>query len=252
LHGAYAQLTPQEGGLGFLNFDPLSFKAKRFAQATWTKLYSAPFPSTFESPYGTVHAGTAAVLGSIGPHEAQLVSFEGSSATSQGNALPPVPFATGNTMRFRQSATSPFNQIAPASPGDTLTFRMLIYSPYGHTLDPVQARVTIKPHPAQQSVTVAAFVAGPNESAHDLGSTTVNAVDTPMIALSVVPGSTQLLGYPPNTCTHPRNLGPLPDGIAEGGVEIGPVGGFHPRDPCKGQEFMRWVQFDVHVTGMSR
>jgi hypothetical protein len=247
LHGASAQITPQEGSLGFLTFNSTTFKAQRLGQAAWMQLYSAPPRSNFESPYGAVQTGTAAVLGILGPHEAQLVSFTASSTGDRGLPLP-MPFS-GNAVSFGHSINSAPLKIGPASPGGTIFFRVFVYSPYGRTLDPVQMRVGISPHPAQHSVTVSAFAAGPNESAQKLGGAVVNAAGTPMISLSVVPGSTRLFGYSSGTCTHMRDLGELSDGIAEGGVEIGSIGGFHPRDPCKGQEFIRVIQFAARVSG---
>jgi hypothetical protein len=41
---------------------------------------------------------------------------------------------------------------------------------------------------------------------------------------------------------------PLPDGIAEGGIDIGVVGGWLPRDPCRGEEFDRCVGFTLDVS----
>jgi hypothetical protein len=246
LPGVSAELTPQEGSLGFLNFDPATFKVQRPGQVGWAPLYAAPSaPSKFESPYGNVRAGTAAVLGSLAPHEKQLVSFTASSRNSLGIAQSD-PFEGGDIMRYRSSATSRFQQIGAASPGENLLFRILIDTPDGSPLSPV-IRVAINPRIVQHSVTLTAFASVRNGAPQKLGTALVNAVDTPMISLSVVPGSARLRGYPPDTCAHFRDLGPLPDGIAEGGIEIGSVGGFRPRDPCKGDEFTREVQFAVHV-----
>ncbi len=248
LPGAYAQITPQENGLGFINFDPSSFRAQRLGQTGSVQLYAAPSArSDFQSPTGQVRASTAAVLGSLAPHETQLVTFTAQSSGSDGHILPD-PYAGGSVIGFRTSPTSQFHQFGAASSGETLLFRIMVDTPDGTPLAPV-LRVAVSPHDAQHSVSLTAFASVPYGPPQKLAAAVVSAAGTSMISLSPVPGSTRLRGYHGDTCTHIEDLGALPDGITEGGIEIGQVGGFHPRDPCKGDEFIRWVQFTMHVGG---
>jgi hypothetical protein len=262
LRGAYAQIMPQEGGLGLITVDAGSFEASRAGETDARKLYSTPYPSRFESPYGTVHAGAAAALGSLGPHETRLITFKASSQFGNGHE-PREPFAFGgDTVRVGHAFASPFHNIVTAAKGDTLVYRIKVDSPFGRTYNPALVRVSVHHALAQHAVVLTAFAAGtPDEPTQRLGRATVSARNSQQITLSVVPRSTRLFGFRGDTCTYPegsaseraahqaypRALRRLPEGVAAAGVEIGPVGGFRPRDACHGEEFTRWVQFEAHV-----
>jgi hypothetical protein len=63
--------------------------------------------------------------------------------------------------------------------------------------------------------------------------------------LKVQPATTELI-HPTTKCSKEKKE-PLPDGIAEGGIDIGAVGGWVARDPCHGSEFDRYVLFKADV-----
>jgi hypothetical protein len=263
LNGASAEITPEEGGLGRLDVQTDSFEASSPGRTESAHLYSAPsYPAQFESPYGTVHAEGAAVLGSLGAHETRVISFAAASRFDDGLPLH-APFVFGgDTVRVGHSVSSLFRHVAIANPGDRLLYRVKVDSPFGRTFDPVLVRVSSRRNLAQHSVFLTAFASGgPDEPAQRLGSASVSTTKGVPITLSVMPHSSRLYGFHQDTCkyptgsasqraahyAYPKVLAHLQDGIAEAGIEIGPVGGFRPRDVCHGEEFTRWVQFAARV-----
>ena len=78
-----------------------------------------------------------------------------------------------------------------------------------------------------------------------LGLATVNSGGGVPIKLAVQPGSTELIT--PKTACSGGKVEPLPDGIAESGVDVGDVEGWVPRDPCHFDELARSVEFKVDV-----
>jgi hypothetical protein len=78
-----------------------------------------------------------------------------------------------------------------------------------------------------------------------LDSRIVNSATGQPISLRIEPGTTELRAARTRCTTTARRK--LDDGIAEGGVEISPIGGFVARDPCQGLEFARYLIFTVAI-----
>lgn len=68
------------------------------------------------------------------------------------------------------------------------------------------------------------------------------------IGLELVPGTTRLWGqYRQGRYIKGGDTIKLPDGLADSGIRVGPIGGFIPRDKHHGMQFSRYILFDVKV-----
>lgn len=87
-----------------------------------------------------------------------------------------------------------------------------------------------------------------------IGTMTVSSATGTPITLEVVPGTTELRKLDPPTCKQGGNVkkSRMPDGIADGGVDIGPFGGFTPHSRCAGTEFNQKLYFEAVVRVQKR
>jgi hypothetical protein len=86
------------------------------------------------------------------------------------------------------------------------------------------------------------------EEERELGHGIVNASGSEPIELSVIPGTTELR-TPQTGCSEAAGR-LLPDGLTKGGVELGLIGGFEPRDPCHSSELTRALFFRMRARGI--
>jgi hypothetical protein len=80
-----------------------------------------------------------------------------------------------------------------------------------------------------------------------LGGSVLNYVDDGPRRLVVVPGSTALYAVGRKACGSPRLVRHLPDGIANGGVIVGPIFGYVPHAKCGANAHVRWIRFRMRV-----
>jgi hypothetical protein len=244
--GAAVEITPQSlGSLGVLYFEPTTYKVETPGGAARSVQTASSYSSNFRSSTGTVTGSEPAVIGSMPAHSTVTITFSGHSQLNSISDPTPFEFG-GTTVAFGNAFGAKSLPTGDASPGEVLFFRVMLYPPAGVPVSPF-VRVAITPHPTHQFVTVSASASVYGDKPQQLGSAVVNSATGEPIALSIIRGSTQLYGYPGVTCAHIKDLAPLPDGIAEGGIQMGSVGGFLPRDPCHAREWPRWVQFKARV-----
>jgi hypothetical protein len=150
------------------------------------------------------------------------------------------------TIVFRPllAARSSYTASGAARPGAKLRFSIKLNNTGFQTLRP-HLRVVIKAHRRGRFVTLTVLDDDAQPSSQALAKAIVNASTAP-IGLRIVPGSTRLLRGD-TACSREKVLTRLPDGIAAGGIDVGPVRGFQPRDPCRSQGLTRFVSFDARV-----
>jgi hypothetical protein len=169
------------------------------------------------------------------------LSFDGSYNIPAGSEL-----SGGDVMEFKNPSGPDKGYVTTASavPRDTLFASGLLFNTGFRGAD-VRVRIHIgaEEHGTVSRITL--YASEDNGRYRELGYGTVNSGNGVPIKLSVQPGSTELVNVK-NKCQKVKKE-PLPDGIAEGGVDAGTVGGWRPRDPCHGEEFNRFILFKLDV-----
>ena len=149
------------------------------------------------------------------------------------------------TIQFRPlSGVASYGSTGAARPGEPLAFSIMLDNT-GFRPAQVHLRVAFTPRRRARFITVAWLASENGETARRLGRAIVNAEGKP-ISLSVRHGTTRLYGAH-SACSRQRLIRRLPDGISEGGLDVGSIGGFRRRDLCNGTEFVRFVNFVVDV-----
>jgi len=106
--------------------------------------------------------------------------------------------------------------------------------------------VASRPHQSAGYMTVTLYGAQVYARPMSLSTAIINqSGSAPLSSLTVLSGTTQYWSM--QTACSKGHVAQLPDGIAEGGLDVGPIGGFRPRDPCAGAEFTRFVTFEAVV-----
>jgi hypothetical protein len=118
-----------------------------------------------------------------------------------------------------------------------------------------RVHVTFKPDAAAGTVDVitnATLAKGHDQGGiQPTGKVTLRSSGTGPIDLDFVPGTTWLFGKcRPDACKEGGDKLRLPDGLADAGIDVGPLGGFVPRDPEAGAQFSRILTFDVKVKAL--
>jgi transcriptional regulator with XRE-family HTH domain len=170
-----------------------------------------------------------------------LIGFSGSYYIPGG-----IQLSGGSVMEVKnpRGPDKDYATTTSAIPGDTLTASAELFNTGFRGAD-VRARIAIdaEQHGTVSRVTLyAKQYEGPFQR---LGSGSVNSGSGVPIKLSVQPGSTEVVGFKTKCRKEKRES--LPDGIAERGIDVGPVGGWLPRDPCHSDEFNRFVLFKLDV-----
>jgi hypothetical protein len=141
------------------------------------------------------------------------------------------------------------------SPGQVVTVgTRLDNAAYSH---PWTARVHVAFKPDVAAGTVDVITNATLAKGHDqggiqpTGKVTLRSSGTGPIGLDFVPGTTRLLGKcRPEACKKGGDKLRLPDGLADAGIDVGPLGGFVPRDPESGVQFARILTFGVKVKAL--
>jgi len=177
----------------------------------------------------------------IAPHHQLVVGLRGSYWTPQSSQIDGGSIVE---MKNIDGGDRKYLTTAAAKAGDRLDVGVRLHNS-GFRSSGVFARLSITTHPRRAFDRITVFVADGFSSERKLGYGTVNSETGQPIELAVQPGTTELVG--PKTDCSPETRLPLADGVAEGGLELGGIGGFHPRDPCHSQEFDRWLVFKARV-----
>jgi hypothetical protein len=199
----------------------------------------APRP---RSPPAQEETGAEYATPSIAAHGQQVMSFTGSYDTPANG-----PIGGGDVLKIknpRGPGNNRYVTTASAVPGDRLQIWAHFHNA-GFRGTEVDARIRIgtEEHGRVGRITLYESENGGAFSEHGFG--TVNSGTGAPIKLTVQPGSTELIA--PKTACSNEKAKPLPDGIAEGGVDVGDVEGWVPRDPCKFEELDRNVVFTADV-----
>jgi hypothetical protein len=95
--------------------------------------------------------------------------------------------------------------------------------------------------------------AEPTPVSDPTGQVTLSSAGAGPITLQIVPGSTELWGKcRPGVCVKGGDHIRVANGLTRGGVDLGPIGGFVPRDKNHGTEFTRYLVFKVRVLRLAR
>ena len=209
----------------------------------------------FSTPYGPARPlGSAAILGALATHASVMINAVANISTSASAAM---TLEQGpDTVTFARDQQKSFTDLGVAAPGDVLTLDTMIHDVSCRSAMnaiPVMIRAQITPNYQRRSDSITLIASDESESATEvLGTAVINAVSSKMIELTVIPGTTQLFSYPHGqNCQNPIFIKNLLDGIAEGGVSVGDIYGYRPRDVCMGADLTWWVRFKLKVTGVS-
>jgi hypothetical protein len=178
-------------------------------------------------------------LGMLPPHLTVTVELSGRFAAPTSSGL-----AGGPVVEFRPASGGTYVATGVAARGDRLRFSIEL-SNTGFQPVRVHLRAAIEPHHPADVVRVSAIVPEPGVTGV-LGTATLHSEKGRLISLSVVPGTTEYL-QAQTKCSKGGLVMHLANGIQNGGLLVGDVGGFLPFDPCHGVEFTRFVDFDAQV-----
>lgn len=238
-------VIPQSNGLYKFHARPLRYGepvgTTRYGEPSYTtpkvEVLSYPRPSPPEEE----NTGEEYPIPSLPAHSEMELSFDGSYNIPAGSEL-----SGGDVMEFKNPSGPDKGYVTTASavPRDTLSASGLLFNTGFRGAD-VRVRIHIgaEEHGTVSRITL--YASEDNGRYRELGYGTVNSGNGVPIKLSVQPGSTELVNVK-NKCQKVKKE-PLPDGIAEGGVDAGTVGGWRPRDPCHGEEFNRFILFKLDV-----
>jgi hypothetical protein len=184
-------------------------------------------------------------FGELSPHEVGSLEFRATWKID-----PEAQLAGGGTMFFRDSAGDWSPSRVSLTDGQRATVAILLHGSEYPSVPLVN--VTLTPRPDRGIVIVQGHAKLPRSvgiggtTDYDLSMGRAYSEGGGPIQLKVVPGTTLLRrGYRKTTCTKTGIVTRLPDGIAQDGIKIGPIGGFKPRDRCYGREFLRYVEFEI-------
>jgi hypothetical protein len=185
-------------------------------------------------------------LGIIPAHGQITVFSEGEFAVPNSSGRYGEPIEEGSVVLLGHTPSRTLATTLDASAGERLWVAALLHNGGFHSAQ-IHLAAALRREGGGQFYTISSTVTQLGSSPQTLGHAIVNAAGAKAIHLSVVPHSTAL--FSENTvCSRIRLIQRLPDGIAEGGVDVGSIGGFRPRDPCSGVEFSRSVIFAVSVS----
>jgi hypothetical protein len=199
---------------------------------------SVPPGETLEADY---------VVGSLGPHADVRLEVRAKYATPVSAGL------DGSSIEYETFGSHRWLEADAVRPGEKLEFSILLNN---SGFQPVRARtrVNVQRHRAGEFLTVSALAwesGAKPDAIHgpiSQGIAILNADGRRLSGLRIVPNTTQLLQAADKTCpTKERLVARLANGIATHQISVGEVGGFRPHDPCHGEEFTRFVNFDAIV-----
>jgi hypothetical protein len=201
-----------------------------------SELHSSPPPEAL--------SGQEYAVPPLAAHQELIVTFLASYNTPEDAII-------GGSVRLKNlgTATAPASSkgYAPSAsvrPGDNLGVAAHLDNA-GWRSSSAHVRAVLRRRDGGRYYDIVVYVHQPWEPEHMLDSSIVNSATGQPISLQIEPGTTELRPARTKcTTTVPRKLD---DGIAEGGVEVSPIGGFVARDPCQGLEFTRWVIFTVAI-----
>lgn len=243
--GPHVNVIPQSNGLYKFHADPLRYgeptRTNRYGEPTYTtpevEVLSYPRPSPPEEE----NTGEEYPIPSLSAHSEMELSFNGSynipgSSQLSGGDVVEIKNPSGPDKRYVTTAS--------AVPGDALFASGLLFNT-GFRGANVRVRIHIGAEEHKTVSRIRLYASEDDGRYRELGSGTVNSGSGVPLRLSVQPGSTELVNVK-NKCQKVKKE-PLPDGIAEGGVDVGTVGGWLPRDPCHGDEFNRFILFKLNA-----
>jgi hypothetical protein len=232
---ASAVLRPQSRGVENLNLGGFLVPAEGEGEealdvdsSSWKRLGNPSFEGSTAYRLGRLEAG-----------ETKLLTFEGSGWLPEN-----TPYMSGH-IHFANQGKDHFQVTGSAVPGERLRFHVLLNNGGWKGIQ-TRIHVFVLPHPRRGFTVVKAYADLSFDEGNVVGESIVNSRTGSGIGLRVLPGTTSLWGYKGADCKGELDfLHKLPDGISQGGVNVGSVGGFRPRDPCTGAGFVRGVEFEA-------
>ena len=142
-----------------------------------------------------------------------------------------------------------YESVTSARPGDVIQAYWVVHNS-GFRNVSAFARVHLTTDKKALYVRVSVLISEYEEEERELGHGIVNASGSEPIELSVIPDTTELR-TPETECSEAAGQ-PLPDGVTKGGVDLGSIGGFEPRDPCHSSELTRALFFRLRARRVAR
>jgi hypothetical protein len=237
--GPEVQVIPQSNGLYRFNGDELVLGAPS-PEATPLESLGGWVPRSEENDSGFEWR-----VPSIPAHGEITIGFLASYWTPESSNLDGASLDVKNVTR----GEADYSTAIAAAPGDELSVGAVLHNSGFRSLG-VFGRVDfgIRDHGRFDLITIYATESLGRE--RELGQGLVNSSTGQPIALQIRQGTTQLIT--PKTHCSKEAHSPLPDGVAVGGIDLGSIGGFRPRDPCSGVEFTRMLEFKVDVRKLRR
>ncbi len=234
--GPRIQVVPQSNGLYTFHNEELKVG---YPPSTATRLRSL---GGFMVKRGQEWAtGYEWVIPSIPANRTLSIGFFGSFWTPETSQLSGGPVVR---MKNLTEGQDEYATTVSVRPGDVIAIGGMLDNG-GFRETRVLSRFALSPRHAGRFFRIRLYASEVFGRNRELGYGTVNSAEGRPMALRVVPGTTELVG--PKTDCSEETRAPLPDGIAQGGVDVGSIGGFRPRDPCHGTEFTRIVTFKARA-----
>jgi hypothetical protein len=238
--GPIVKVVPQSNGLGeFSSWRPQI----GFPSPVATRL--ASLGGQEWDTQGSRYQAEDYTVPALSAHQRLVITFSGSflapdSAQIDGGSL---------QLKNLSGHQGDYEAVTAAWPGDLIQAYYMLHNS-GFRSTNVFARVRMASHEAGLFEWVSVYVRENGGVERELGHGVVNASGDEPIELSVLPGTTELRAADTECSEETRH--PLPDGVTKGGLELGPIGGFEPRDPCQSSELTRYLFFQMRATSFQR
>lgn len=243
--GPHVNVIPQSNGLYRFRAGSLRYgepaRTTRYGEPTYTTPIVEPLRWPRTRPPEEENTGEEYPIPSLPAHGEMELSFNGSYNIPADSQL-----EGGDVVRITNPRGPDKGYVTTASavPGDTLIVWAILTDSEFRAVD-VRTRVRIGSQEKGTVDRVTLYASEDRGRFQNLGYATVNSSNGAPITLKVQPGTTELIDH--GTKCSKEKKEPLPDGIAESGIDIGVVGGWVARDRCHGSEFDRYVLFKAEV-----
>lgn len=237
--GPIVRIVPQDNGLG--EYWSTSSPQEGFPSPVVSHLASLGVQS-WTTQNGDFHAEDFTVP-ALSAHQRLVITFGGSfvapdSAQIGGGSL---------DLKNLTEGQDEYESVTAARPGDAIQAYYGFHNT-GFRAAQVFTRVRITSHDKGLFHWVSVYIRENGEPERYLGRGVINATEDEPIEVSVVSGTTELRAVDTDCSEETRH--PLPDGVTTGGLDLGSIGGYEPRDPCFSAEFDRYLFFKLRATAV--
>lgn len=237
--GPIVKIVPQDNGLG-----------EYFSASSPQEGFPSPVASHLTSLGGQSWTAQGAdfnaedfTVPALSTHQRLVITFGGSfvapdSAQIDGGSL---------DLKNLTDGQDEYESVTAARPGDVIQAYYGFHNS-GFRAAQVFTRVRITSHDKGLFHWVSVYVRENGEPERYLGRGVINATADEPIEVGVLSGATELRAADTECSEETRH--PLPDGVTTGGLDLGSIGGYEPRDPCLSAEFDRYLFFKLRATAV--